>query len=203
MRRFAAVVALIVLAALASACSDDGSPEADPSPSGSSAEAPPTTGEPTSEPPTSAPPSATVQPATGPSLDLKYLSVRAPEGWDAYFSTASQARADDLPETTNGLAVSGFEAILGSEGLDLRTQAQIAIDSGAYLRRPTIREPVEIAGVSFYRVAGRINKVSHLESFGTTHDGVYVTLDFQLNIDQSAAERQKLIDSVLASFKFK
>lgn len=199
MKRSLGSLAVCALLVLSSACSGDGD---DPAPgAGGTVSSPggsaPASEEPTTEPTPEEPETPEVEAASGPDLTQTNLSVRAPEGWKL-------VREGD---PFSGQASDGLSSIFvteiedfGDGLLSIQQQAEIAQDSGSYLQKPKILEPVEIDGREWYHVAGPTDRVRHVDAFGTSEDGLSYSVDISLNLAAfTPAERQELVDSVLAS----
>lgn len=89
-----------------------------------------------------------------------------------------------------------------NEALSLREQARISIRNNVYAEPPSILEPVEIGGVTMYHYAGKISDNEYVDEYGTIHDGSQVSINFRLAATSSDAERQQLVDSVMATLAF-
>lgn len=197
-RRLGSLSLRVVLgAALAStaACSGgDDAPGATPAPAGPTSSSGAATGTPTGAP--SAPSTPEVEPASGPDLSQTRLTVRAPQGWEL-------TREGD-PFT--GQATDGLSSIIvteiedfGDGTLSLREQARIALESSAYLQTPSIVDPVEIDGRQWFHISGPMDKVRTIDSFGMSEDGTSYTVSITITRSDSEAERQAVVDAVLAS----
>ncbi len=65
-------------------------------------------------------------------------------------------------------------------------------------------DTVTIDGVECYHVTGSISRLDQFDDFGAIHDGGQVNLHFIFATrDYSPAERQEIIDSVLATWTWK
>lgn len=159
-----------------------------------------TTDEPSSQPsvePSVEPSTPSVEPASGPDLSQKTLTVRAPQGWQL------TREADPFTaQATDGLSAISVTEIedFGDGLLSIREQAEIARDSGPYLQDPEILEPVEIDGLEWYHLAGPTDRVRHLDAFGTSVDGTSYSVDISLQRELvTPAQREQVVASVLAS----
>lgn len=197
-----AVCAVSAVLVLTSACSGE---EPEPGPgatgtgtAGGSATAATPSGEASSAPSPEQPSTPEVEPATGPDLTQTNLTVRAPQGW-----TLKKEGDPFSGQATDGLSAIFVTEIedFGDGLLDLRTQAQIALDSGPYLQKPKILDPVEIDGRQWYHLSGPMDRVRHVDAYGTSEDGVSYSVDISLNraLFTTAPQRRALVDSVLAS----
>ena len=191
---FVPFVVVLVLAG----CGDD--PEADDQPTGD-----PTvqTSEPTaapSDPTPSEDPTETVQPATGAPLELSNVALRAPKGFAADPPDGSNLRFAFERDGVQSISLANTQSF--NEALSLREQARISITSGVYQRQPSIMKPVEFDGVRMYHYGGRISDIEYVEEYGTVYDGSQISVNFRLAATASKAERQQLVESVMASLKF-
>ena len=201
--RLGILLPLLVAAVLAlTGCGDD--PEggdADPTgptsqPTGASP-TPPTTADPTETGEPSASSSSTVAPATGDLLELPNVSVRAPKGFRADPPDLTYLRFAFERDGIQSIALANTPALV--QDVPLRDQAEISIRNSAYSEQPKIQKPVEIGGVTMYHYGGRVNENEYVEEYGAIYDGSQVSVNFLLAATASAAERQQLVDSVMAT----
>lgn len=198
MKRSLGSLTVCAVLVLTSACSggDDPAPGAGgtaSTPEGSA----PSSDEPTAEESPEEPQTPEVEPATGPDLTQTNLSVRAPEGWT--LTREGDPFSGQASEGLSSIFVTEIEDF-GDGLLSTRQQAEIAQNAGSYLTKPKILEPVEIDGREWYHVAGPTDRVRHVDAFGTSEDGLSYSVDISLNLATfTPAERQELVDSVLAS----
>jgi hypothetical protein len=180
-----------------SGCSDDSPVEVDDEPSEQSTtpSADPTdTDEPTE---TSSP---TVPPATGGLLELSNVSVRVPEGFQPDPPALSYLRFAFEQGGIQSIALGNTPAV--NEDLSLREQARISIRNNVYSQQPSIQDPVEIGGITMYHYAGQISDNEYVVEYGAIHEGSQVSVNFRLAATSSDAERQQLVDSVMATLAF-
>ncbi len=191
------VCAVLVLAS--AACSgEDPAPGATGAETGSSAGGGASTA-PSAAPSAEEPPTPEVEPASGPDLTQTNLRVRAPQGWEL-----KQEGDPFSGQATDGLSSIFVTEIedFGDGLLDISEQARIAVQSGPYLQKPKILDPVEIDGREWYHIAGPTDRVRHIDAFGTSEDGVSYSVDISLQRELiSAAEREAIVASVLASIE--
>ena len=185
------VAGMVLVAGLASACTDGDEPGGDPSPTVTSDSPSPTE--------TSGSPGPSVSPATGLMLELPKARVRVPRGYKELQPEEFLVSASDT-ETTNFISLSDTAALGQSTIQEL---ARSTLEISPYLRKPRILAPTTLQGERVYHVAGRIDAVQYLEEFGTIYDGDIVVLTFVLESRIPPQERQELIDSVFASFEWK
>ncbi|GAB2445948.1 hypothetical protein GCM10027062_28730 [Nocardioides hungaricus] len=189
MRR-TAITALAAASLLLAGCGGD--PQAEPG--GTPTSSTPT--EPT-EPTRSEPTAPVVEPATGFTFDLERITMRAPEGWRKTKAPASFLLGADDPKTVSTIILSDLMAVRDQP---LAGQVRIALKSTPQLK---VQEPVEIAGVKWYHLAGRDDQYATLDSFGTIYNDSEAVIDFSLDNDLSADKKQQIIDSVLATVEWK
>ena len=186
-------VALITLAL--GGCSDDG-PD-DPTP------APPTSA--TASPSDSASPSESaepfVTPASGPLLDTGSATINLPEGW--------KDDRNGLPSTFSGspekgsvmrhITIFDLQSVPPESPVDQLARNALTELPGAKLTR---QPDVELDGEPAYHVSGTAPVRGDYDEVGTDANGRSIEIGFSLN-GYSAAERQEIIDSVIASFRWK
>jgi len=201
-RHLGSLVLATALLLTASACSDDTSPEPEPSDSPTSTtSAPVTSGSPTSQPPTSEPPPS-VTPAAGLKMTQGHLSVRAPEGWKKTPEPTTGEFSEQADEAASGstLYISELPDLAPGAEVDLDVLARSAIKNAHYVQDPEIVEPEEIAGVAWYHTSGFIGGANHEEAFGTITGGFVFQISLRTLKDaMSPAEREDLLASILAS----
>ena len=189
----AALAALGVVAALtlAGCNSDSDEPKGGSDPTGSSS-----TSTSSSESPSESA-SPTVTPAKGPLLALKRVTVNAPDGWKRGKDlVAFEKHAGD--GSFSGISVNDIPAT--DLTLSLAERAADYAKNGGFVRKPKVRGTVDVNGVECWRVAGKVDATSHQETYGTIHDNAAVTISMNFyDTDYSAAERQEVVASVLAS----
>lgn len=189
-----AVSALVCLAMLGCAADDDVVPQAPVTASRSEASA--STAVPTGTT------SSASEPARGLVLRHDYARLRVPEGWSRRSTFKMpflrQASADDnfgivtfgelqaVTPSLDALAKDLLSNALGQEG-GLRRRANVAIGDGS---------------INAVRLAGKAGPNSWEETYGVLYHGLEWTIDFDFAmINGSPAQRQEIIDSVLASFQ--
>ena len=181
--------------ALGTACSGSDDPGAAPSPAVTSSATKSASADPTESATTS------VEVATGPMLDMPLSSVRIPDDWrvmDPLVSTQQDAADDDTAST---ISLGEIDAFGGTPSAD--ELARNALKTNPYPLDPEVRPAVELDGVEFYHLAGKVQKLDHLEDFGAVVDDMIVNLTFHFSPEISPAERQEIVDSVVATFRWK
>lgn len=197
MRRTAVPALLAALLLVGAACSDSGEPQAEPSRATSDA-TPTSSPDPTEPTEPTEPPESTVAPATGPELRMPLSSVRAPEGWKVddqmvrtLMSASSRLRSVGLGE----INAFGSQATL-DEQVKIRNKATI------YQLIPKRMPDVELDGVPFYHLSGKIQPLNWTEEYGTIVEDRIVTLIFQFSPPGTPAGRDRIVDQVLATFQW-
>lgn len=190
--RSGVAAAAAVLTLLLASCSDsDEAPEPDASTSES---APP---ESPDDQPVEVEPSETtpaVEPATGPAIGVKGLEVRAPADWITTEPLAIQQSAG--PPDVIGSMISVFR--FPNSGLFTIDElgAEEVSDMGARSRR---RDDVELDGEQFYHLTGTLEPGLYAERFGTIAGDDRLSVQFEFGNGQGRAERDEIIQSVLAT----
>jgi hypothetical protein len=135
-----------------------------------------------------------VDPATGPAIGVKGLEVRAPEGWITTEPLAIQQSAG--PPDVIGSMISVFR--FPNSGLftvDELGDEEVS-DMGARSRR---RDDVELDGEQFYHLTGTLEPGLYAERFGTIAGDDRLSVQFEFGNGQGRAERDEIIQSVLAT----
>lgn len=198
MPRIAVSALLAVLLSAGTACGGSDDPGATPSASVTS----PTesTSESTSPDPTESA-TTSVEPATGPALDMKLSSVRIPDGWRVMDSLVSTQQDGADNDTASTVSLGEIDAFGGTPSAD--ELARNVLETNPFPMDPEVQPTVEIDGVEFYHLAGKVQKLDYLEDFGAVVDDRIVNLTFHFSPEISPAERQEIVDSVLATFAWK
>lgn len=192
----AATVATCALALVLTACGDD-DPSAGTKPPASSGQ--PATSAP--EPPTGSPTgSPTVTPAAGPLLKMEVAEVNAPTGWE---------HEDQLVLLEDGARKSGQRMSLTETPAFGSTLEQIAkIQRQGFDDKMLKRlDDTEIDGVPVFHLLDPGPHGSYEftteESFTAVYRDKVITVLFQLDRDVPKAERQRIVDEVLATVVWK
>lgn len=180
--------AVLCLALLVSGCGDD-------EPEGGDPPTPPSSSASESADPT-APPSPTRSAATGPVLSLKGVSLHLPQGWQISNDDSNILVVGADQDGDAVINLSSFPSL--DRGASLGELARATVRTGGY-PPGSVQEPVTMAGRSAFHVAGAVMG-DDSEEFGLINRGDIVSVEFVFISDPPPrAERQELIDSVLAS----
>lgn len=186
-------LSLLVSAALLAGCGDDEkSPDAEPSGAATSASPTPTESEEPTEP--------TVEPATGAEVELGSLTLTFPEGFEP--SEASAMGGEVV--TASGPGGTARLAFVAAKSFNTQTPdeaVEIAIATGLWTRKPRRLDDVEVDGVVMYHLSGPAGMGFTDVQFGAESGGYDVS--FTVGASGSPAERQELIDSILATASWK
>jgi hypothetical protein len=131
-------------------------------------------------------------------LDGGSATVNAPEGYKLMEDLVSWLKTAQEPTGFSRVSL----AVTPSAGtVELDELARVAQRS-AFEGKGGKRLPdTEVGGVDFYRVAGPGTGGLYVEELGTAYNGELVKVIFELDdLELSAAQREDLMDSVLASF---
>jgi len=82
---------------------------------------------------------------------------------------------------------------------DLDDLAKTAVRFSHFQGKGTIHETVDVNGVECYHISGKYAGGRVQDQFGALHARDQVSITFDFDNDVAKAERQQLIDSVLAS----
>lgn len=198
MRRIAvSTVSAAALLTLATACgggSDDPSPEPSTS-AGSSA-----SGTPSADSSPSDSEGATPA-ATGVLLVQPHAQVRGPAGWRrAEVLVRTMVSADDR-HTPSTMSLGEIDAFGGTSDID--EVAENALTTLPYDQLPKRLPNTQLDGVEVYHLAGMVQDHLYHEEFGANVDDRLVSLVFDLSDLLSPAERREVVDSVVASFRWR
>lgn len=193
--RLGVAVATAVLALVLTACSDsDGAPPSGSTDASESASASASdSGSPT-ETASTATPVPEVAPATGPVIKVKGMRVNVPQGWQTSISVA--AGQTGFPTGVIGTLIgvnlfpnSGLYTIdeLGDEQVNRLGKGGKRLDD------------LEVDGFQIYHLVGSPEAGLAVERFGTIVDDQRVALEFRFGNRESRAERDEIIQSVLAT----
>lgn len=201
MRRFTLATTMVTVLALGAACSGGSEdPEADPTTgaasSSSSSESP---SESPSEPAASESTGA-VEPATGPRLVQPLATAQGPTGWEKADEILDISSGANDPDTTSVMGLGQIESY--DDTLTADELADVAIAASSYPTPPKKLPVTELDGVEVYHLAGQVQKFTYLEEFGAVVKGKIVTLTFQFSRDYSPQERQEIVESVTATFRW-
>lgn len=188
-------VAAAVLTLLLSGCSDPGESSGGGSPAPDTSE---TTSPAASESPEEATPEAEptpeVAPATGKVIRVKGLRVTTPEGWIVTDPLPIQQAAAPTDAVGTMISVYRFPNS-GLYTVDELGSYEVR-DMGARGRR---LDDVEVDGQPVYHLTGTIRPGVHAERFGTIVDDERVSVQFEFGAGEGRAERDEVIQSVLAT----
>lgn len=192
----AAAIAAVLLAG--TACGDgDASADPSPEPTSSSATSSPTaTDEPTADP------TSTVEPATGPALNLPQATARVPKGW--YLTpriVPEQADAGNDKYSFSSISLAQIDSFNTSTSADELADQWLEVNM--YPKDPKKLPPTELDGKEVYHLAGQVQPHLYLEEFGTQQNGKLVSIAFLFSPVATPEERQEIIDSTLATFRWK
>lgn len=194
----AAATTVLALALALTACSGSDEPngdgESDPgksessSPSASPAES--------QSPPSESPETPEVAPATGPVLKVKGMRVNAPEGWETTMRVAAGQSAFPLGQVGTTAGVNRFP------NSGLYTTEELAGEELAALGRSGKRlDDLEIDGMQVYHLVGAPEKGAVIERFGTIAADQRVSLLFTFGNGEGGAEKDEIIQSMLATMQ--
>jgi hypothetical protein len=187
--RLAALCAALCLTALVSGCGDDEDPGgAAPTETPASSDTSTSATEPTE------PPEPSVEPATGPEMRVKAVSLRLPDDWHVDNTDASFMHVGAADDRTAVINLSSFPAL--DPDVSIARLAQSTQKTGSY-PPGSVLPPTTMAGQPAFHVAGRVVGDDH-EEFGLIHDGEIVAVEF-IFLRGPKAGRQELIESVLAT----
>lgn len=196
--RLGVAAATTVLACVLTACGGSAEPGAAGGPDGSTSSSPSSSSSPAES---SASPSETastpaVAPATGPVLKVKGMRVRAPEGWLTTIRVAAGQNAYPRGQVGTTAGVNRFPNS-GLYEIDELGDEQLG-DMGRGRKR---LDDLEIDGTQVYHLVGSPEKGTQVERFGTIAADQRVALLFTFGNGESRAEKDEIIQSMLATLE--
>lgn len=183
-RRTTALAAAGLGLCLAGCGGGSSSPATDPATSPGSADSSPTT--------------PAVEPAAGRKVDLLAFTARTPQGFDYDNSLAKEIVFSSSRDVRQNLEYSDVTIYPGTSNA---FAARLSVKNSSWKPKPTVAEPVTIDGATFYHLTGPVGDGVHLDEYGSVQDSRLVKLSFEL--EGSAAQRKKLVDSVLTTVRLK
>jgi hypothetical protein len=152
---------------------------------------------------TSGPPGTPTPAATGRKVDLAAFTARAPKGFRYDNSLAKEFVSASSPDYETFEV--DYSDLTIFPGADTDYMAKLTAKNGDWRPRPTIADPVQFAGATWYHLTGPIGQGRHLEEYGTVVQGAtaprLVKVSFEMK--STHARRAKLVGSVLASVRLK
>ena len=139
-------------------------------------------------------PEPTVEPATGPKIEVGSISVRLPEGWRPSYDTpfADTARG---PQGLIGLTA------IARDQMPLARAMKIDLRVTAPLEDLQEQPTTSLGRVSAYHYTGRPSSVEVRHAYGTWDAGYQVWIHFDLASRVPATKREALVESVIASYE--
>lgn len=143
-----------------------------------------------------------VPPATGPEVESDAFTANLPQGW----------RLDE--DNSYDTISLGYEPGIGADvtfgyyptepGLSLDDYERAALKTWGYDDgKPDIRPRVEVDGVEMFHHTGKTGGGRVVEVYGVPYEGLAVEVEFHLSETIPAAEQRRLMQSTLASIRWK
>ena len=196
--RLCVATATAVLALVLTGCSDSGEPAKGSGDAGASASSTPSESatETASTSPSEAPETPEVAPATGRVLKVKGMRVNAPEGWETTMRVAVGHGSFPPGQVGTTAGVTRFP------NSGLFTIEEIADEEDADLGRGGKRlDDLEIDGTQVYHLVWTDEKGVEVERFATIAADQRVALEFTFANGESRAEKDEIIQSMLATMQ--
>ncbi len=196
--RLCVATATAVLALVLTGCSDSGEPAEGSGDAGASASSTPSESatETASTSPSEAPETPEVAPATGRVLKVKGMRVHAPEGWETTMRVAVGHGSFPPGQVGTTAGVTRFP------NSGLFTIEEIADEEVADLGRGGKRlDDLEIDGTQVYHLVWTDEKGVEVERFATIAADQRVALEFTFANGESRAEKDEIIQSMLATMQ--
>lgn len=141
-------------------------------------------------------PTPTVAPATGRVLKVKGMRVHAPEGWETTLRAAVGHGSFPPGQLGTTAGVTRFP------NSGLFTIEEIADEEVADMGRGGKRlDDLEIDGTQVYHLVGTDERGVEVERFGTIAADQRVALEFTFANGESRAEKDEIIESMLATMQ--
>jgi hypothetical protein len=191
--------ATAVLALVLSSCGDSEEPAAGGGADAGSSESPApseSASESSSASPSESPEVPEVAPATGPLLKVKGMRVNAPKGWETTIQVAAGHGAYPLGQTDTYVTLVRFPNS-GLYEIDELADEEVG-DMGRGGKR---LDDLEVDGMQVYHLVGSPEKGVEAERFGTIAADQRVALLFFFGNDESRAEKDEVIQSMLATME--
>jgi hypothetical protein len=146
----------------------------------------------------SSPTAPAVDPASGRKVDLLAFTARTPQGFDYDNSLAKEIVFSSSRDVKQNIEYSDVTVYPGTSNA---FAARLSIKNSSWKPKPTVASPVTIDGTTFYHLTGPVGDGVRLDEYGSVQDARLVKLSFEL--EGPAAQRKKLVDSVLATVRLK
>jgi len=160
----------------------------------SSAADPPTSPDSTDSSPTA----PAVEPASGRKVDLLAFSARTPRGFDYDNSLAKEIVFSSSRDVRQNIEYSDVTVFPGTSNA---LAARLSTKNSSWNPKPTVADPVTIDGATFYHLTGPVGDGVRLDEYGSVRGSRLVKISFELQ--GSAAQRQELVESVLATVQLR
>jgi hypothetical protein len=139
-----------------------------------------------------------VRPAAGRRVDLLAFTARTPQGFDYDHSLAKEIVFSSSRDVEQNIEYSDVTVYPGTSNA---FAARLSIKNSSWHPKPTVADPVTIDGETFYHLTGPVGSGVRLDEYGSVQDARLVKVSFELQ--GPAAQRKKLVDSVLATVHLK
>ncbi|WP_379176584.1 MULTISPECIES: hypothetical protein [unclassified Nocardioides] len=139
-------------------------------------------------------------PATGDLLEQASATMNAPDG---YTHMPDMADYLDSAGEDEGIGVVGLGEDPGWTTGTLAEAASTTRRSKPFRPLPERLDDVELDGERAFHLSGAINAYSVYDEFGALRNGNFIHVEFRQSKSVPAAERQRLIESALASFRWR
>jgi hypothetical protein len=144
----------------------------------------------------SSPTAPAVEPASGRRVSLLAFTARVPHGFDYDNSLAKEIVFSSSPDVKQNIEYSDVTVYPGTSNA---FAARLSMKNSSWSPKPTVAKPVTIDGTTFYHLTGPVGHGVRLDEYGAVQDARLVKISFELQ--GSASQRQKLVDSVLATIR--
>jgi len=146
----------------------------------------------------SSPPAPGIEPASGRKVDLLAFTARTPQGYDYDNSLAKEIVFSSSRDVLQNIEYSDVTVFPGTSNA---FAARLSIKNSSWNPEPRTASPVTIDGARFYHLTGPVGEGVRLDEYGSVQESRLVKISFEL--EGPEAQRQRLVDSVLATVRLK
>lgn len=131
-------------------------------------------------------------------MSLAAFTARTPHGFDYDNSLAKEIVFSSSRDTLQNLEYSDVTVYPGTSN---SFAARLSIKNSSWAPKPSVAAPVTVDGARFYHLTGPVGHGVRLDEYGSVQGSRLVKISFELR--GTRAQRQHLVDSVLATVRLK
>jgi hypothetical protein len=129
-------------------------------------------------------------------VSLAAFTARTPQGFDYDNSLAKEIVFSSSRDSQQNIEYSDVTIYPGTSNA---FAARLSIKNSSWNPKPSAGAPTTIDGAKFYHLTGPVGHGVHLDEYGSVQGSRLLKLSFELQ--GSSAQRQQLVDSVLATVR--